>query len=689
MSRPYVKRIESNVKRGCALDLGEKTLIVGPRGSGKSSVVNAVELALTGRASDVAGRATLAAPADLWMLAPPDAVKLIAKATLSDALDLPAVWSLGKGSRPVYEGGGLGENIMPLRAVRDAILGSAETARKWILAVAASGKCDLAIVPVPLRERLTSILSSADVRNLPIALDTAKERTRDATKRAKTIRETVKASSSGLPPPPTDAEIEASKTIGNLGGIKAAEARLAAAKTALDTAVAEAAKLPPAAPVQFVEAGRAIATILKAHVDNDGKKCGVCGSAMDVATARFRQQALVAKVQAMLDLAQKHEAVERARSEAQFEVGLAERDLATLKGAAAEAQPNAALVERKARWQQIKKMEAEAAALDHEAGEWSALADVLAKIVKDAVEGARRAFEARVQKFLPQSMRFGLELQDGDREVCRFGLRRVVPLDPPQIGETDLVEEVGVLHAALSGGEWAAVTAAIAAATMPAEGPAVVIPEDRAFDAEGLAETLAAFSAIDAQVIVTSTVEPTKVPAGWTVIRLGEKSAEKPLVVDTAAFFRSENPDTKAALDPHEGKPIADVNLAPVPGEKPKRKRRTKAEIEADKKAAAAATAPAVGRSVHEAPAEGTGAAGASAAAPVDLFDDGVPAQPAPVAAKPAAEAVTDPTFRASPDYCAECNARIAVGVCGHGVGPKTVSPPAAQDPGLGGLFDD
>jgi energy-coupling factor transporter ATP-binding protein EcfA2 len=688
MSRPYVKRIESNVKRGCALDLGVKTLLVGPRGSGKSSVVNAVELALTGRASDVAGRATLAAPADLAMLLPSGAETLGAKATLSD--DKGVTWLMKKGHTPVADRSyaDLG-GVLPLRAVRDAILGSAETARKWILAVAASGKCDLAIVPVPLRERLTSILLSADVRNLPIALDTAKERTRDATKRAKTIRETVKASSSGLPPPPTDAEIEASKTIGNLGGIKAAEARLAAAKTALDTAVAEAAKLPPAAPVQFVEAGRAIATILKAHVDNDGKKCGVCGKDFDSAAARLRQQILAERVQAMLDLAQKHEAVERARSEAQFEVGLAERDLATLKGATAEAQPNAALVERKARWQQIKKMEAEAAALDHEAGEWSALADVLAKIVKDAVEGARRAFEARVQQFLPQSMRFGLELQDGDREVCRFGLVRWPDVEKP-----------GVLHAALSGGEWAAVTAAIAAATMPAEGPAVVIPEDaegpavvipedRAFDAEGLAETLAAFSAIDAQVIVTSTVEPTKVPAGWTVIRLGEKSAEKPLVVDTAAVFRSENPDTKAALDPHEGKPIADVNLAPVPGEKPKRKRRTKAEIEADKKAAAAATAPAVGRAVHEAPAEGAGAAGASAAAPVDLFDDGVPAQPAPVAAKPAAEAVTDPTFRASPDYCAECNARIAVGVCGHGVGPKTVSPPAAQDPGLGGLFDD
>ena len=53
----YVKRVESNVKGGVAVDLGPRTLIVGPNASNKSAVVNSVEFALTGAVSDVVGRA--------------------------------------------------------------------------------------------------------------------------------------------------------------------------------------------------------------------------------------------------------------------------------------------------------------------------------------------------------------------------------------------------------------------------------------------------------------------------------------------------------------------------------------------------------------------------------------------------------------------------------------------------------
>jgi hypothetical protein len=88
-----------------------------------------------------------------------------------------------------------------------------------------------------------------------------------------------------------------------------------------------------------------------------------------------------------------------------------------------------------------------------------------------------------------------------------------------------------VLHGALSGAEWARVTAALALATCPESPvPAVICPEERAFDPRTLAEVLEAFSVGVAgmgeeapQIIVTSPVRPDPMPTGWTVIDVGTK----------------------------------------------------------------------------------------------------------------------------------------------------------------------
>jgi len=77
----------------------------------------------------------------------------------------------------------------------------------------------------------------------------------------------------------------------------------------------------------------------------------------------------------------------------------------------------------------------------------------------------------------------------------------------------------GVLHTALSGAEWARCTAAIAAALTADQPFAVIIPEERAYDAKTLAQVMRALSNASGQVILTSPVKPAgKTPAGWTVI---------------------------------------------------------------------------------------------------------------------------------------------------------------------------
>src|SRR5260221_10173432 len=80
----YVKKVESTIKNGVNAELGPKTIIIGPNGSGKSAVVNAIELALTGRASDVAGRDVVAQDLALLSLAPGRNSAVTSEATLSD-----------------------------------------------------------------------------------------------------------------------------------------------------------------------------------------------------------------------------------------------------------------------------------------------------------------------------------------------------------------------------------------------------------------------------------------------------------------------------------------------------------------------------------------------------------------------------------------------------------------------------
>ena len=121
----YVKRVEGNVKGASTADLGPRTLIVGPNGAGKSAIVNGVELALSGRASDVVGRAEVSRGIDLLALAPAADDSLWAKATLSDGGEVG--WSCEKnhktgGSRePVLSGRGVPVSF-PVREDRKSVV---------------------------------------------------------------------------------------------------------------------------------------------------------------------------------------------------------------------------------------------------------------------------------------------------------------------------------------------------------------------------------------------------------------------------------------------------------------------------------------------------------------------------------------------------------------------------------------
>lgn len=87
-TRPYVEHVYSNLKSprpngdAWGIELGPKTLIVGSNTSHKSTIVQAVELAIAASADDIIGRSIVSDAALLLTLAPGDELGVTAR--LSD-----------------------------------------------------------------------------------------------------------------------------------------------------------------------------------------------------------------------------------------------------------------------------------------------------------------------------------------------------------------------------------------------------------------------------------------------------------------------------------------------------------------------------------------------------------------------------------------------------------------------------
>jgi hypothetical protein len=599
-SRSYVSKVEASVKGAVVAQLGRKTLILGRNGAGKSQILNSIEVAGSGRASDVAGRATLAKDADLFMLAPPGADKVWATAKFSGGG--AAEWTLEKGHRAKRTGTPI---AFPLRDVQDALLGSPETCRKWILQHGAPidwATQVIPLIPASLRTRLAGdvggTLRMSAAERLTFALEGSRSRTRESNAAARAAR----AVTPPPQPPPTDPEISALEGVikswqtqaGRAQGMSSLEsvrAQLLAARASVETLSAQAqayereiGALP--APEGSYEIRNACVLVCEALARAQATECAICGgeTKADVFSARAgrgraRIEATAAAEKRRGDLAfalretmssaamtrrevGRLEALER---EAAALADVEKTDLPDLDQGTAEVRLRA-LHSVRAGWEASRRAEEKALTAERDAVEWEQLADALSKALGQLVEQARRAFEQRVQRYLPRADLFGLELVDGDREVARVGLRRL-------LGDTM------VLHGALSGAEWARVTAALALTTCPESPvPAVICPEERAFDPQTLSEVLEAFSIGVSgmgeeapQIIVTSPVRPDPMPAGWTVIAL-EGAAGTPALPSSDIFSNDRVAVVTTApfqLAPKRGRPPKTSPPAAPPKEEP------------------------------------------------------------------------------------------------------------------------
>ena len=565
----YVSRVVGNIKGGCDLEIGARTLITGPNGAGKSRVVNTIELALSGFASDIVGRPELRQGADLIALAP-DKEDLYAEVTLSDDRSM-GVFSVsrksgGKTERPKhFPPEGL-RVAYPVKDVVTALRGSVETARAFVLR-----HSGLEVTEEAICERLPSACQEpygtfAKAVNTPVEFanpietllavrEKAKATARSSNAEKKAATSLVDNLGKDLPAlQPTEEEVQAAQKAARVASAAYQEAMNAPepldvealredAKGAVATLQhyeAEVNKLQEAAGQGVDESVAkvrvALGIILNAHADfADGQatECLVCGvrGAVHPPAYRARAQQIQAGLQssraallARKQLPMVAEALKTAQQNAEKKVALfqeAQRQgttspttgrmecVALAYAALTEQEGNLLrLMEARASWSALQQARDQGEEAKRSAAEAKALADACKEVADALVEDGRQQFEMRVNEYLPEGDAFSLVLQEGSRIVCRFGFVRG-----------------GSLHTALSGAEWARLTIALGLATMPTEDNVIAIlsPEERAYDGQTLASVMRALSGCPGQVILTSPVKPRgRTPKGWKVINVEE-----------------------------------------------------------------------------------------------------------------------------------------------------------------------
>jgi hypothetical protein len=527
----HVTKIEANLKCGVSAVLSPKTLIVGPNASGKSAIVNAVELATSGTASDVQGRLTATADGMLRMLVPPGVDSGRAHAALDDATT--AEWVIG-GGRATRTGA---EAHFPLREVYENLLGTPETARKWLLRLI--GKADL-----------------------PTIVESLKRQAKGAQDQAKTLRNAATAQAQGLPPEPTEGEIATAKAQSTAKLLADAEAALTAMEAALSAADAKMKSTAAAlatAPVidgSTVETGTAMVKILNAQVAAGAvAKCGLCLSPTSREKLVERSGVIAGRIEGTRAALAQRADLDAAAKEAWYEFNVAkadaERALETrnaLRKVGESVGIPEDIVRRQAAWVSVRKLRAQAEQAEIDAATMAAKLKTEAENMERAASDALQVFVDTVQAYLPPGDEFAMTL-----DPVRFGLK-----------------VNGGLRCALSGAEWARVTAALASAVAVARPNdfSIVVPEERAFDPVTLEKVLRAFSGVPCQVLLASPIEPVSVPEGWTVVRVGV-----PVEIVVKEPESKEEPEGAVKIELKLENPALDPVVEPVVEDPPKKKR--------------------------------------------------------------------------------------------------------------------
>lgn len=576
----YVKHIEANTKNRIDIDLSARTIIVGPNGSGKTAIVNAIELALSGKASDIQGRSLVADVNTLLTLADhKDSEKRTLCATAILDNGEVADWQV-KGKKgtwtktpAVFDP----EATFPLRTVREALAGSVETVRKFFLRFighTVTIEDVLGQIPTPLQARLKTVLpqDTTDVSATILqALETTKRRLTEARAEAKAAAIVV-ANANSINAPPSAKVLEEAKAA-------LAKAREDVAKYEKELATIEAqAHFAKKRDEQRAEAERLqelmeslngdltdakaelartaqkptpadkvrenLLAVLGFLTEKPSKACPCCGGEVNVEDFPYGQR--------LVEMRKKHEERQKVFARATelearihnvtHELDVARADLARIS--------EDGLLEDTTEVSDVGYTELEdalgAARADAQAAEQTVMNLERARGAWDQVKRARdevamREEEAAGWERLADALKETIGTLLGQaKNAFETAVQRHLPDEyhfALVLNEED--REVcrygflrdGAIDTAACGGEWAMLLGALTAAVIdadegPDDQPRVMVLPDTGWDSSKLMDVMFAFKDAPCQVIIATTTRPERIPDGWRCIDLYDDVAQ-------------------------------------------------------------------------------------------------------------------------------------------------------------------
>lgn len=577
MTMPYVRVVSGTAKAfsGQSFELGPKTLIVGPIGSGKTALVNMIELALGGFASDLAGRGQISSDSMLLEILAAGRTSLEAQVVMSDG----SVYRWAKAGRTaaVHEGDLKKAPIFVLRDLVNVVDGSEEKAQRWLLALMGRGLTRsqvLEVLPAPLHTLYATLADQAagsEVDRLLATREVVRKKEREASSSAKAAKSVVQAVEATVAPqgvPPTEAEMQdaeakvqsyqaMAEAWASRSAIVEQDGKIVAEYHAAVEVLKQVQALMASAPGK-VDTTKlaAVRTVLEVAIDqwkHGATDCALCGSVVKPADMIGRADAMVASIKstieasaASVELARKLEAVQKQINHLVLQHNRlvdsmppepavpASLIAATLQSAKTYRD---SLHQRRGAAAPVRAASDEAFKHTAAAQEYKLLLDALDEVVERTIKRLVTAFEAKADKYLPEGQLFGLQLSP-----FRYGYRAGGQFS-------------GVVQPGWSGGQRVQLLCAMAAAVAEINPslPTVSIPEERSFDPDGLRATLDALAKAPGQIILTSTVMPTnrggKVP-GWTIIDLSGEKKEKEKKPKKEKEAKTEEPLAPLALAP-------------------------------------------------------------------------------------------------------------------------------------------
>lgn len=540
----YIKKVKSNLKQETDVELGQKTLIVGKNGSGKSSILNSIELCLAGYVSDFRGK-TVKKPNDLITL------------TDSDELKIQCVMSNGKKSSLVIKRKqdgtvsrpkALGKTKLnlPMLEITNVLEGSAKNFKSWILERIDININDQDLEAIFKETGASSSLINTDrlVETIGSQLTLAKEKVSNLQSSIRSRKITIDEFAQTIDKNvDLSAPAQYSKAKNQLADYERKDAmmnyymqeiqglmkksneltdRRTVIKGKLDTINMHPSLLPTKEEIIGHNIRKDVVDMLGLHQSLDQThQCLVCGGKLDLVEEKIAalnnsamdvqnkvdllkmkvelEQELIKLNNAITDVVNQLNKIKYDQDQLASKMVTIERDEYDFLKIKIEklSKKNSAVTVYKLKMKEIERVKEEYEVMQDDLKDAKRLVVALEKIQTEFVWEAKDRFTDKIEEFLS----YRIELQLDDKSVL---LGKLAGPNKVQVG--------------LSGAEYMELKFALAQAMFPTD--SVLLAEDRAIDEDRLLSMMKKFSTFYGQVILTSVFKPSTIPQDWTLIEL-------------------------------------------------------------------------------------------------------------------------------------------------------------------------